>query len=72
MTSFTDDSGEMDITGAVVEEHIVTAGDCEYEVITGTVTEEDVDVEISGEEDDMNTGTVSEEAMHAELAVLEI
>ena len=36
------------------------------------MTEEDVDVEISGEEDDVNTGTVSEEAMHAEAAVLEI
>ena len=61
----------MDITGAVVEEQIVTEGDCEQEVVTGTVTE-DVDVEISGEEDDVNTGTVSEEAMHAEAAVLEI
>ena len=67
-----DDSGEMCITGAVVEEQVVTAGDCEQEVITGTVTDEDVDVEISGEEDDVITGIMSEEAMHAEAAVLEI
>ena len=36
------------------------------------MTEEDVDVEIYGEEDDVITGTVSEEAMHAEAAVLEV